>query len=325
VLAEEEPEYCPPRPQEIPYESDVFPEDVLNFEMLKPENLFKGYYQHYYNPVDENGVSRADKELAQKTQKAMEEGERQIKEDMESFQWSIQAEVDGTKQSATAPVLNKSTKFPLATRRALGTTTSRTAASALSMDDTTKSLQRRAARVFPVPNPKKKATSFALPVFRGTKPSTTARPVAVKRTPMANIEANSRSTLGYNKGRAAASALSTSQPATTSRRLQPKPSSTSTTRKLSPSSFKPRTPGLPRSETTLSMDSYKTITPARFASKRQGSTIVDDDDQAWKERVPFLSIFNPGDVIGDDDEIDIAGGALPDLDDDDEFEMQIPE
>lgn len=326
-MVEEEPEYCPPKPADIPYESDVFPDGVLSFEMLKEENLFKGYYQHYYNPVDENGVSRADKELAQKTQKALDDGDRRIKEDMESFEWSIQNEIDGTKDVKPAAVAvpsvrrTKDANVPKATRRPLGTVASRTAASVLSMEDTTKSLQRRTARVFPAPIPKKKATSFALPVFRSTRPSTTAKPLAVKRAPMSNIEANSRSTLGYTKGRAAATVLSAGRPTVV--RPKARLSSTTATRKVSLGAYRPRATGLPRARAITAMDPNKTITPASFAGKQ--APAAEDDEQQWKERVPFLSIFSPGDALDDEDDFDLAGGALPDLDDDDEFEMQIPE
>ncbi|KAI1876660.1 hypothetical protein JX265_004186 [Neoarthrinium moseri] len=309
-LSEEEPEYCPPRPKDLPYESDVFPDGVLTFDALKPENMFKGFHQFYFNPVDEDGVSKQDKELQQRIQKAMEEGERQIQEDMDSFEWgSLQRELDAPKTTqvtapAAEPVKARSIRPTQTMRKPLGSVTSRTAASALAMNDATKSMQRKSAKAVPAPISRTKATSFAIPVFkpRPAVPQSTA----VKRTPMANIEANSRTTLGYNKGRAAASVLARK---TTTTRPAAKPSQTL---------YKPKASGLPRSETTSSTDSDKTITPARFASK---NVFAEAEDQEWKERVPFLSIFNPE----DDDGCDLAGGPLPDLEDDDDFELQVPE
>ncbi|KAK9420252.1 hypothetical protein SUNI508_06521 [Seiridium unicorne] len=310
-LSEEEPEYCPPRPKDLPYESDVFPDGVLTFEGLKPENRLKGFYQYYADPIDENGVSKSERELAEKTRKALEEGDRKIKEDIENFQWtSIQDELDeaGTVKpaaSAAGPVKAKDGRVTPVVRKPLGTLTSRTAATTLSMDDATKSMQRKSTKAVLAPIAKKKTASFAIPRFTGAK-SAVPLPTTARRTPMANIEANSRTTLGYNKGRAAASVLASGTTKPAVRRAQ--------------GPFKPKASGLPRSETTSSTDSDMTITPARFANKK---TSVSTEDQLWKERVPFLSIFHPEDE-GDDDGCDFAGGPPPELEDD-EFEMQLPE
>ncbi len=57
TVGEEDIEYAPPRPKELPYESDVIPNGAITFKGMKKENMFKGYYQHYFNPVDENGIS----------------------------------------------------------------------------------------------------------------------------------------------------------------------------------------------------------------------------------------------------------------------------
>lgn len=308
-LSEDEPEYCPPRPKNLPYESDTFPDGVLTFEALKPENRLKGFYQYYFDPIDEDGVSRSEKELAEKTRKALEEGERKIQEDIDGFEWtSIQDEVNGArnvkpKENVAGPVKSKSGRVTPATRRPVGTVTSRSAAAALTtMEDATKSLQRRSTKPALVPMPKKKITSFAIPRFPAVK-SIASQPVAVRRTPMANIEANSRTTLGYNKGRAAASVLASG--------------TTKPVARVAQGPFKPKASGLPRSETTSSTDSDGTMTPARFA-KKQASAAA--EEQLWKERVPFLSIFHPE----DDDDCDFAGGSPPEFEDD-EFQMQLPE
>lgn len=307
-LSEEEPEYCPPRPKDLPYQSDVFPDGTLNFEMLKPENRLKGFYQYYFDPVDENGVSKSDRELVEKTQKALEEGDRRIKEDIDNFEWtSIQDELDdarGVKSAAPAaePAKPRAGRVTPALRKPLGTVTSRTAATALFIDDATKSLQRKSAKAVQAPMVKKKTTSFTIPSFASSRP-TISQPGVVKRTPLCNIEANSRTTLGYNKGRIAASALAsgTAKPAV-GRAKAP---------------FKTKASGFSRSETTCSTDSDQTITPSRY--NRQASVV--GDDELWKERVPFLSIFNPED---DDEDCNIAGGPPPDLEDD-EFQMGLPE
>ncbi|KAK3308564.1 uncharacterized protein B0T15DRAFT_509015 [Chaetomium strumarium] len=87
--AEEEIEYAPPRPHDIQYESDVFPDGVLTFEGLKPENLFKGYYQYYFNRVDDEGKTAMEREMEARQQQRFQRGEEQILRDMDEFDWSI--------------------------------------------------------------------------------------------------------------------------------------------------------------------------------------------------------------------------------------------
>ncbi|CAJ2507877.1 Uu.00g090630.m01.CDS01 [Anthostomella pinea] len=307
LTEEEEVEYCPPSPKDLPYESDVFPDGVLTFDALKPENMFKGYYAHYFNPVDEHGVSLADKELEAKTKKALQEGERRIQENMDSLEWSVEGEFDlatmnakkaaiPVKGPAGATIGKQSTA-----RRPLSTIRSKNAADALSMDDTTRSLQRRAAKASEARKlPTKKTTSsFAIPTLKARQPNV-QRPTVARKSSMEikGIEAKSRTTIGYNKGRTTASILA--QGTTKPSKLAPKGT-------------------VPRSGTTLSDDSDKTITPARYAHKQASAAA---EDQQWRERVPFLSIFSPED--DDDDDGELVPGGLPlDLCEEDEEEVEL--
>ncbi|KAI0194032.1 hypothetical protein EV127DRAFT_509549 [Xylaria flabelliformis] len=311
-LSEDEIEYCPPKPKDLPYESDVFPDGVLTFEALKPENKMKGYYQYYFNPIGEDGLSQRDRELQEATRKAIEEGERLIKEDLDNFEWSVKAKLaSDIKPVKKAPAASK---LP-APRRALSTVRSRNAANVLSMDDTTKSIQRKVAKTSELSKPPpKKPSSFAMPTLRTSRPGSSQLPSAPKKS-ASELDATSRTTIGYNKGRATASLLTrTKTPTNNFKKNTPRPASASTHRG-----------GIPRSDTTLSNDSDKTITPARYAH-RQAATAAVDDDLAWRERVPFLSIFNP-DVDCDDDEDDVLGikNKTPAFldDDDEEFELKL--
>ncbi|KAH8664316.1 hypothetical protein BX600DRAFT_550378 [Xylariales sp. PMI_506] len=314
-LSEEEPEYCPPKAKDLPYESDIFPDGGLTFNGLKQENLFKGYYQYYFDPVDENGVSKADKELAEKTRKALEDCDKQVKKDIEEFEWSIENEIGATNKTknvapASSILKPKSGNTAQGARRPLSTITSKNAASALSMDDATKSWQRKNMKPTSSVLAAKKTTSFVIPGFKSRVRPALPPSVLTKKAPQENrnLEVNSRTTLGYNKGRAAASALATG--------------STKPTVKSTQGPFKPKAAGLPRSEsssTASSRDSDKTITPGRYANRHASAAA---EDAEWKERVPFLSIFNPE----DDDDADIFGTSHPlGLDDDEEFEMKLSE
>ncbi len=310
-------EYCPPKPKDLPYKSDVFPDGVLTFEGLKRENLFRGYYDYYINPIDEHGVSLADRQLAERTRKAIEECDRRVKEDIENFDWAIEDELEEAgivlKKKANPPVPNpvKSDKLKQpSTRKAPSTIVFRDAAAALAMDDTTKSLQRRVAKTTQTNLPRKKETGLVIPSLRSARQPTTRLPVVSRKTPTERkgIEVNSRTTIGYSKGRATASALEQD-------------------------TMKPDTTGprdlLPQPDTTVSNDSDKTIAPACYAQKQAAAAA---EDQEWKERVPFLSIFNPdlGEDLGEDEvadsDSDLLGGGLLDNfcdEEDDDFELKL--
>ncbi|KAI0167072.1 hypothetical protein GGR52DRAFT_575037 [Hypoxylon sp. FL1284] len=293
-LSEEEIEYCPPRPKDTPYESDIIPNGALNLDALKRENLFKGYYDYYFNPVDEHGVPLADRELQEKTRKALDEGDKRIKEDIENFEWNIGTGSDADKKKTK--ISDGNAKRP-AMARGPSTIRSRKAADALSMNENTKSLERKTARPAVSSNQAahKRAASFQLPGFR-RQPTTQG--LAIPRKTSMEIEANSRTTIGYTKGRSTASILAqgTMNPA--------RPRSTT---------------GFSRTDSTVSSDSDKTITPSRYAHKQVSAAT---EDQEWKERVPFLSIFNP-EYEDDEEDVDLLAGGMPCTDEEEEFELKL--
>lgn len=310
-------EYGPPKSKGLPYASNDFPDGVVTFDPLKAEGLLRGYYHHYFDSISKSGTSRRDRELQQQARRAIEEGERKIKEDLDNFEWSVKAELEhDAKVVKKAPT---STKLP-APRKPLSTVRSRNAASVLSMDDTTKSMQRKATKT---PEPSKpmhkKASSFAMPGLRTSRPGSSQLSSIPKKS-ATGLEATSRTTIGYNKGRATASLLTKTQTSSQLHENMPTSASTST-----------RRGGIPRSNTTLSNDSDKTITPARYAHKEaSGAVVDDDDDRAWKDRVPFLSIFNPDALPDEDDEDEddplcIKSKALvfPDDEEEEEFELKL--
>ncbi|KAI1824639.1 hypothetical protein F4861DRAFT_538781 [Xylaria intraflava] len=318
--SEDEVEYCPPRPKDTPYESDVFPDGVLTFDALKPENLMKGYHRYYFNPIDENGLSLRDRQLEEETKRAIEDGKKQIKEDLDNFEWGVTGELETTK-----PVKAASAAKQPVTRRPLSTIRSRNAADMLSMDDTTNSMQRKVTKPAELGKPlHKKSSSFAMPSLRASRPPSAQRSMIPKKS--AKLEATSRTTIGYNKGRATASLLAKASNTSTRPR---KDTSASTSTAASSTSTSAHRGVIPRSNTTLSSDSDKTITPASFAHKRSASAAAAvTDDNEWRGRVPFLSIFDPETCgVDDDNEEDLLGvkNKMPDpLDDeDDEFELKL--
>lgn len=194
-------EYIPPRPNDLPYQSDVFPDDLLTFEGLKPENLLRGYYENYHDPVDENGVRLKERQFEERLQKALREGDERILRDVEDIKWAA-SDMDETKPAHEEPPtrLTRGTgaRSTQATSRAPPTIASKRAASALSMASTLTDKKHQP------PVQAKKPRSF-LPSRHASQPvaPTKSQPETVVG------EAASRSTLGYAKGRSASSALQT--------------------------------------------------------------------------------------------------------------------
>lgn len=300
---EEEIEYAPPKLKELPYESDVFPDGVLTFDGLKPENLFKGYYQYYHNRVGDDGKTTMERQMEQRKQESFKRGDDQIMKDMDEFDWSVgdipESKDVFKKKSAVAPASTtmtaKKTAVPVV--RQPSTFASRRAASALAMparsasslqaNPATKTTSTSAAAKPPI-------KSYLLPKRKPVQPVSQPTIPARERAAAA---AASRSTLGYNKGRSVSSAVHGTVGGTNSDSASRPPSAVS----------KPRT--LMRSVSTASTSSDATITPARFAQSQPSAE--------WK-KPDFLAIFDT-----EEDESNLGGGMPPVDDDEDDFQLTV--
>ncbi len=203
---EEEPEYAPPPPAALPYESDVLPEGGLTFEGLARKNLFKGYYEHFYNPLDENGVSRREKEFSLEMEIALEQAVKNSERESDTLDWSV------TDVPETAKLFNREMTQPQTQphrgagleatgKRSAPSITSRRAASALAIHPAPKrpAPSRPIATTHSTTKPLRSALS-------GNKSARTTN----RQSPPDVItagEAASRTTLGYNKGRTASSLI----------------------------------------------------------------------------------------------------------------------
>jgi hypothetical protein len=287
-LAERDVEYCPPKPKDLPYESEDFPNNCLNYDFLKNGNLMRGIYRTYHDTVDENGLSRIEREAEAAYQKASRECDERVLKMMEE-EWTV-GDVPETfrhlrkKQSQVKPPVpeqpKKSTTMP---NKGPATIASRKAASVLSV----------APKSAPLPPQPTKAAP---------KPSFLSRP---KPTPLTTVPSNastmrhtsavvtSRSTIGYTKGRSASGVLHQQQ------QTQP---------------TKRREGGLARTVSNMSQSSDITITPARFA-----------EEQELEYKNPaFMRAFE---VDDEDLEVGLRGG-LPeclrrDEEEDEEFVMTL--
>lgn len=300
---EEDVEYASPRPNDLPYESDIIPAGALTFEGLKPENILKGYYNHYFKPVDENGVPIQEREMEERRQRDFKRLDEQVRKDMDEFDWSIGdvPETKTAKQSKPLATVSEAGETTLrGNKRPVGraipkqppTIAARKAASALALapKPTNTLLNARASgskpppRVFRGPN-------RLLPLNRQA-----LRPVVTRESSSdrATAVVASRSTLGYSKGRSASSAIQGSS------------------RPHTPAGPSRRT--LTRSMSTASSGSDCTITHARYAQVSKT-----ENNDALK-RLEFLSIFD-GD---EEDDGNLAGPGIP-ADDgtDDDFQLKL--
>lgn len=291
---EEEPEYAPPKPKDLPYESDCFPKDMLTLDGLKKGNLLKGYYQHFYNPVDDEGISRQDREFAETMKKVAARAEEKNKRETDALTFNINDLSDDEEQvKKPAP---KSSLLDASGRKTNGIRTkqpsslaSRRAASALSIHSDTSSNSKGPTMARPT-GIRKPLTSL----YQGRKPA--ARnivPVKRSHAESATGEAASRTTIGYNRGRSASSLVSARRCRTDVRG--------GTQRLVKPSG------------TVSPTQSDLTITPSRFSQAVQ-------KDQETKPLPQFMSIF---DEDGDDDDLPPLSQPLHISDDEDEeFELK---
>ncbi|KAG6038191.1 hypothetical protein E4U41_004476 [Claviceps citrina] len=282
------PEYAPPRPTPLPYESDVLPPGGLTFNGLKRENLFKGYYQHFHNPVDGNGVSRVDRKFNDEIATLLRQAEERNLQEIAEFDWSPEDLAENATPNlcpAKPDASSVAGSGRTAPHKQAHSVCARRAASALAVHSGRQS--RSDLRSMSATGHVSKRSLSS--IITGAK---AAKPVATKPTTSGNSlgEVASRTTLGYSKGRLASSivhmrtaSLSTKQQLP----LRPAPSN--------------------------HVDSSLTITPARL---RQAASST-----AEQSRPPFMSIFDDAD---DEDLPPVQKPVFPEDDEEqEEFEMKL--
>lgn len=284
-----EPEYAPPRPTPLPYESDVLPPGGLTFNGLKKGNLLRGYYQHFHNPVDENGISRVEKNFNKEMETVLRRAEERNARQIDAFNWNPEDISENQLPDAIKSglpehrTLSSSKKSVIASQQQPATISARRAVSVLAVHTD------RQNRNGPRPVSSNSTTRRPLSsIISGTKP---AKPVVTKSGSTGNSsgEAASRTTLGYNKGRSASSMIHSRGNSQTIGERQP---------------YRPTA--------SRDFESELTITPARI---RQVAP-----SQPQNSKPQFMSIFEDED---DDDLPPLQKPLLPSDDEDDEFELKL--
>ncbi|KAE8442644.1 hypothetical protein EG329_003001 [Mollisiaceae sp. DMI_Dod_QoI] len=259
-LTERDVEYCPPKPKELPFECDDFPNGCLDYSLLKPEHMMRDIYQSYYQPMLKKQAAIHERESEEAYQKAVKEHDESVMKMMEE-EWTIgdvpetfrhlrkkQAQPqDLSKGQTTGPIKKPSTM----NSKGPATVISRKAASALSVAPKATPVAPKASK----PAPK---ASFLYKSKAPLAPSVPSNASTMRHTAATAV---SRSTIGYTKGRSASGALNAN-------------------------TFKPERAGLQRSVSNMSQGSDTTITPANFR----------DIEPEWKNP-SFLKAFEVDDEL----------------------------
>ena len=202
-LVEREVEYCPPKPKELPFETEDFPIDCLDYTALKPENRMRGIHETYYNKVDANGMTQQDREHEASYQRSVQKADEQISKMMEE-DWTI-GDVPETfrnvkkKQPAPREIVKPIVQTATLSRTGPATIASRKAASALSV--------AYKSTVVPAKTTKLRPSTSYISRPKPIVPSATNNPMMA--------EAASRCTIGYTKGRNASMTLKSRERALT--------------------------------------------------------------------------------------------------------------
>ena len=267
-LAERDVEYAPPKPKDLPYESDVFPDGCLNYDVLKPENLMRCMHQMYHCEVDDDGQTKLERKYEEEYQRLAKAADEQILKMMEE-EWTV-GDVPETFRHLRkmTPKLGvaPAKKTTAIMSKGPATITSRRAVSALSVPP-------RQSIV-----PPEVSKSVAKPSIPFIGRSRQAAPLPSNASEMGHGAAAvaSKNTIGYSKGRSAISALHK------------------------------REGGLARSVSNMSHASDITITPARFADQENDEMRRFDFLRAFEfddeELKPGLRGAMPACLLEDEDE-----------------------
>ncbi|KAI9772270.1 MAG: hypothetical protein M1840_001019 [Geoglossum simile] len=243
---EREIEYMPPRPQELPDCPEDFPPD-MDYSQLQGQNLTRGWFQHYCNPIDDEGISLAERqwdEQQKKADKKVDELMEKAIEEMPLIGYNVPEfpgdetfvvikrkqeaeEARAKKASVTAPKPTAAKAAAIA--RGPSTVSAKGAASVLSM----KPVSTKVATIRPKPAPKARIPASFLIHSKGTAAPKPTNPSLMHHSA---ATAASKTTLGYTNGRTASATLSQKASNEAARTTRPPPtgSSSSTTTTLTP-------------------------------------------------------------------------------------------
>lgn len=209
AVDDEEPEYAPPQPDALPYESDVLPKGGLTFEDIN-KHFLRGFYEHFHGPVGEDGLSHEESKFRDEMQAVLKQAEERNEREAASLDWNmedVETEPPPTLQRPEPDRQSAAQRGGLPNRAAQrnpSTVVSRRAASALAMAADSKKSGAGASLPRNAPPRRPLSALAAGPRVRKQPAVPQPAPQPAPRGHSAG-EAASRTTIGYNRGRTASS------------------------------------------------------------------------------------------------------------------------
>lgn len=205
-LEEDEPEYAPPQSLPLPYQSDVLPVGGLTFEGLKKENLLRGYYGHFYNPMSEEGVSRMEREFNNEMAIIMQTAMHRNEQEIDGLDWSV-SDIPDTVRIFPEKICRAKDPTISSHRAAKGL---QQQPPTMSSKQAAKSLAISPKKLVNTNKPRTTRTAVKRPMSFSTLNAKPEKPEAhgpdsVNGKPFGEVA--SRTTIGYTKGRSASSLL----------------------------------------------------------------------------------------------------------------------
>ncbi|RKF55659.1 hypothetical protein GcM3_200012 [Golovinomyces cichoracearum] len=192
-------EYCPPTPKNLPYESETFPLDCLNYSHVQSSNIMRDLYKtNKILQLEERGLSKLDKEQEEAYQRDARLADEKFLKMMKE-EWTIgdvpeissNLQKSNTCSQKVKPEIID-TKKSIETERRIPTLTSKKACRALSA--TSKSALSQSK--------KSKLPCKSTMALSRIKPSSTQQASSYNTAKLyTKSTATSRSTIGYSKGR----------------------------------------------------------------------------------------------------------------------------
>ncbi|CCU77084.1 hypothetical protein BGHDH14_bgh04797 [Blumeria hordei DH14] len=205
-LREREVEYCPPKPKDLPYQSDTFPDNCIDYANIHTKNILRNLQKsHLSHIIDESGRAKLERENIKSYQEDIKEVDKAILRMMDE-EWTVD-------DSSETTVLSEN-KIPhgqiknIVTGDQIGpffsstgpcTLTSRKAASILSCTHTTEDRPGQRKSKLPTPTPSFLSKYY----FKSNCHSKKHLNIVNTHSDSKYIRsaAISRSTIGYSKGR----------------------------------------------------------------------------------------------------------------------------
>jgi hypothetical protein len=213
----------------------------MDYSQLQGQNLTRGWFQHYYNPIDDEGISlaerqwdeqqkEADKKVDELMEKAIEEmpligyNVPEFPGDETFVAIRMKREAEEARGKKVAVAVPKLTAKAATITKGPSTVSEKKAANALSI----KPESTKVATIRPKPAPKARIPTSFLTRSKGTTTPKPTNPYPMRHTA---ATVTSKTTLGYTNGRAASVTLSQNAGNKAARTARPPPtgSSSSTT------------------------------------------------------------------------------------------------